>query len=103
MPLSTERKKHLRSLGHGLKPVVTVAGKGLSDNVVAELDRALSDHELIKVKLQIEDRDERQTLAEQIATQLNTEIAQTIGKIVLLYRPAKKPNNKLSNLKRFKP
>ena len=101
MPLGAERKKQLRSLGHGLKPVVTVAGRGLSDSVMAELDRALNDHELIKVKLQLEDRDQRLTLAEQISTQLNTEIAQTIGKIILLYRPAKKPNNKLSNLKRF--
>lgn len=101
MPLSPERKKQLRSLGHNLKPVVTVAGKGLSENVLAELERALADHELIKVKLAVEDRDQRKTLSEDLASQLGAEVAQTIGKIVLLYRPALKPNNKLSNLKRF--
>ena len=53
MTISSADKKYLRSLGHQLKPVVTVAGNGLTESVVAELDRALSDHELIKVKLAV--------------------------------------------------
>ena len=56
MPLSPDRKKQYRSLGHNLNPVVTVAGNGLSDAVLEELNRALDDHELIKVKLMIVDR-----------------------------------------------
>ena len=51
MTSSNEDKKHLRRLGHNLKPVVTVAGNGLSENVSAEIARALNDHELIKIKL----------------------------------------------------
>lgn len=59
MPLTADRKKALRSLGHNLKPVVTVAGNGLSEGVMEELERALEDHELIKVKLMIADREVR--------------------------------------------
>ena len=51
MKISNEDKKQLRRLGHKLSPVVTIASKGLSENVLAEIDRALNDHELIKVKL----------------------------------------------------
>ena len=51
MTISNEDKKHLRRLGHKLNPVVTVAAKGLTESVIAEIDRALNDHELIKVKL----------------------------------------------------
>jgi len=100
MPLTNERKKHLRNIGHGLKPVVTIAGKGLSEGVCAELERALTDHELIKVKLAIEDRDQRKQIGEEISAQFKADIVQTIGKIFLLYRPAAKPKAKLSNLQR---
>ena len=51
MPLDPELKKRLRGIGHALHPVVTVAGNGLSEGVLTELERALHDHELIKVKL----------------------------------------------------
>ena len=100
MSVSSERKKQLRSLGHNLKPVVTVAGNGLNENVLAEIDRALNDHELIKIKLAVEDREDRLALTNDIVTELNAEVVQTIGKIVLLLREAKKPNLKLSNLRR---
>ena len=62
MTSSNEDKKHLRRLGHNLKPVVTIAAKGLSENVGAELDRALNDHELIKVKLAVGDRLAKKTI-----------------------------------------
>jgi len=51
MPISPARKKQFRTLGHKLNPIVTIAGNGLSENVLLELNRALDDHELIKVKL----------------------------------------------------
>ena len=50
MAISAEQKKAMRSIGHNLNPVVTIAGNGLSENVLEELNRALDDHELIKVK-----------------------------------------------------
>ncbi len=100
MTLSNEDKKHLRRLGHNLNPVVTVAGNGLSESVLAEIDRALNDHELIKVKLAVGDKEAKQLVIAEIAEKLRAEPVQTIGHIVLLLRRADKPNRLLSNLLR---
>jgi RNA-binding protein len=100
MTSSNEDKKHLRRLGHDLKPVVTVAAKGLTDTVSAELERALSDHELIKVKLAVGDRDAKRAVSDTICQNFKAELVQSIGHILLIYRPAKSPNPKLSNLLR---
>lgn len=99
MPLSPDRKKQYRSLGHNLKPIVTVAGNGLSATVMDELNRALDDHELIKVKLVIADRDIRKQVITQMSKKTNSEIVQQIGKVALLFREAKRPNTKLSNIR----
>ena len=100
MALTNERKKYLRTLGHKLKPVVMVAGKGLSASVISEIDRALNDHELIKVKLAVGDREIKKQLFEEICNQLHAENIQTIGNILLIYRAADKPDPRLSNLLR---
>lgn len=100
MSLSNEQKKRYRSIGHGLSPVVTIAGNGINDNILAEIDRALNDHELIKVKLVIEDKDARKKAIARIIKAMNATTVQEIGKVVVLLRPAKKPNRKLSNLLR---
>lgn len=96
--LSNEEKKRFRAIGHKLKPVIIVGSKGLSESLIAELDRALEDHELIKIKLAVEDREDRQPLVEEITHQTGAVTVQSIGKVVLLYRPAKKPKPRLSNL-----
>jgi len=98
--LTAEGKKRFRAIGHNLKPIVTIGGKGLSDNVIAELDRALHDHELIKVKVAIGERDERAEAMQEVCETLKAELVQSIGKMALLYRAADKPNPKLSNLLR---
>ncbi|MCH9691183.1 MAG: YhbY family RNA-binding protein [Gammaproteobacteria bacterium] len=98
MPLTADRKKALRALGHNLKPIVTIADKGLSTNVCAELERALRDHELIKIKLAIVDRQLRHQLVGEICTLHGAELVQQIGKVALVLRKADKPNHKLSNL-----
>lgn len=97
MPITLD-KKYLRSLGHKLNPVVTVAGKGLTDAVLAEIDRALKDHELIKVRFVVGDRVVKKQLIAQVCERLDAEQIQTIGHVLLLFRKAKKPNPKLSNL-----
>ena len=98
MPLSADRRKHYRSLGHKLKPVVTVAGKGLSETVLGELNRALEDHELIKVKLAISDREQRKAVLQALLEATRAELVQEIGKIALIFRAAREPKPKLSNL-----
>jgi len=85
MPLKSAQKKNLRGQAHHLKPVVTVADKGLSATVMAEIERALNDHELIKVKLK-GDREARKTWAESIASQCRAELVQSIGQIASFYR-----------------
>ena len=100
MTSSNEDKKHLRRLGHNLKPVVTIAGKGLTENVGAEIERALVDHELIKIKLAVGDRDAKKVVTETVCNTYKAPLVQSIGHVVLIYRKAKKPNPKLSNLLR---
>tara|TARA_B110000503_G_scaffold116290_1_gene175264 strand:+ start:6780 stop:7091 length:312 start_codon:yes stop_codon:yes gene_type:complete len=90
--------KQLRAIGHKLKPVVTIAGKGLSEGVVAELDRALTDHELIKVKLSVGSREARAEVTQQITRQLKAKLVQSVGSVILLLRSAPTPDPRLSNL-----
>ena len=90
--------RQLRAIGHKLKPVVTVAGNGLSDAVAAELERALNDHELIKVRLSVGSRELRDAVADEICERTGAGIVQRVGNIILLLRRAAKPDPRLSNL-----
>jgi len=90
--------KQLRAISHKLKPVVTIAGKGLTEGVINELDRALTDHELIKVKLAVGSREARAEIARQISAQSGAEIVQSIGNVIVLLRRSPTPDPRLSNL-----
>lgn len=90
--------KRMRAIGHKLKPVVIIAGKGLTDGVIAEIDRALTDHELIKIKLAADSREARTELTKQISERTGAELIQSVGHIALMLRRAKKPDPRLSNL-----
>lgn len=100
MPLSQDRKKALRSIGHNLNPIVTVADNGLSENVLMEIDRALEDHELIKVKYAVGDRELKKQLLKQTEQATRSILVQSIGNIGLFYRAAKEADPKKSNLLR---
>ena len=100
MELSNAKKKQLRTIGHHLNPIVTIAEKGITEGVSAELERALTDHELIKIKININNPAARKTIAAELCSQHKATLVQSIGKVALLLRPAKKPNEKLSNLLR---
>ncbi len=99
MVLSKEQIKQFRSIGHALKPVVTVAQNGLSETVLAELDRALTDHELIKVKITIDDRNARKDIIKNIIDQSAAAFIQEIGKVALIFRKSDKPGLKTSNIR----
>ncbi|PAV48004.1 ribosome assembly RNA-binding protein YhbY [Pseudomonas sp. HAR-UPW-AIA-41] len=101
MALTQEQKKQFKSIGHHLKPVLIVAENGLSEGVVAELERALNDHELIKVQFRITEREDRRALIDEISRVGRCELVQVIGKMALLYRRNPKPNKNLSNISRF--
>lgn len=98
--LSSSDKKHLRRIGHDLSPVVTIASKGLTESVLAELTRALDDHELIKIKLSAGDRHAKQAVIDDLCRQCSAEVVQSIGHVALLFKKAHRPNPKLSNLLR---
>ncbi len=101
MPLSQQDIKRLRRIGHHLKPVLIFGGKGLTETFVEELNLRLEDHELIKVKVNAETRDDRAAIVQALSDKGSAELIQRIGNIALLYRPAQKPNPKLSNIRRY--
>lgn len=98
--LSIQERKRLRQIGHALNPVVMIGGQGLTEGVIEETNRALNDHELIKIKIAGEDRDARAQVIDALIAETQAEVVQKIGKIALLYKKATKQNPNLSNLVR---
>ncbi|HEY1557414.1 MAG TPA: ribosome assembly RNA-binding protein YhbY [Kofleriaceae bacterium] len=83
MPLSGKQRRHLRALAHPLRVIVHVGKGGVDDGLVAAVDRALVDHELVKVKVGEGDRHE---VADAIAGKTKSENVQVLGNVVVLYR-----------------
>ncbi|HZJ91938.1 MAG TPA: ribosome assembly RNA-binding protein YhbY [Thiopseudomonas sp.] len=101
MSLTQEQKKQFKSIGHHLKPIVTVADNGLTESVLAELDRALNDHELIKIQLRLAERDDRKAIVDELCQKSSSLLVQSIGKVALIYRKNPQPNKNLSNILRY--
>jgi RNA-binding protein len=89
MALSEKQKKHLRRLAHPLHPLVMLGNAGLTDGVVNELDRALADHELVKVAARVGARDARDAALATLASRTKSEIVQRIGNVGVFYRRGK--------------
>lgn len=88
--LVTSQKRYLRSLAHTLKPVILVGAKGVTPALLTELGNALEHHELVKVKIAAEDRDERDVWVAEIAKGVDAALIQRVGNIATLYRARKK-------------
>ena len=84
--LNEAQKRHLRRLGHDRKPIVLAGKGGVGAALVAELDRALTDHELVKIRARAADRDERDAMLAEIARATRAELVQRIGHVALFYR-----------------
>jgi RNA-binding protein len=91
MNLTNEQRRKLRSLAHHLKPVVMVGDKGITENLLTELDRALEAHELIKVSIAGADKKERRSLSDELCQNSSADLVQMIGRITVLYRAAQEP------------
>lgn len=91
MPLTEIQKRHLRKLAHDRKPVIIVGSGGLSAGLLNELNSTLEHHELIKVRVNAEDRDARRALITELCDAGGAELVQSIGHIAVLYRRAEKP------------
>ena len=94
-------KKAFRGVAHHLDPVVSVSDRGLSDGIIAETERALTDHELIKVKVDALQKADRLGITEMLAEHTQATVIQNIGKVAVLYRKNQRPNPKLSNVSRY--
>jgi len=95
MKLNGKQTHYLRGLAHTLKPVVMIGDKGLTENVITEIENALEYHELIKIKVPAGDKESKTQLIDTICQQTKALHAQTIGRIIVLYRPSDKQKIKL--------
>jgi RNA-binding protein len=86
MPLTNKQKQSLKARAHALKPVILIGHHGLTAAVQLEIDRALNDHELIKVRVADEDRLARHQILEEISHGLHAELIQVVGRIGTFYR-----------------
>jgi RNA-binding protein len=84
--LSNAQKRYLRGLAHDLKPVLLVGAKGVTPAVLAELDLALDQHELLKVRVSANDRDEREAWIAELVEGSQASLAGRIGHVASLYR-----------------
>jgi len=89
--VNSVRKKQFKAQAHTLKPVIIVGQSGLTESVLKEIEITLDTHELIKIKIRAE-RDDRKQIRDQIVTDTHSELIQSIGQIIVIYR--KKPEQK---------
>lgn len=89
--LSKTQSKFLRSKAHSLKPVVMIGDKGLTENVLEEINIALNHHELIKVKIRTEEREDKKAIIDAICKETKAQEVQVIGHVLALYRRSDDP------------
>ena len=85
--LTSAQRQALKARAHGLRPVVLLGAAGLTEKVLREIDRALAAHALIKIKVPTNDRNERTQVAADVAEKLSAANVQSIGKMIVLFRP----------------
>lgn len=86
MQLSEKQRRHLKGLAHPLKPVILMGNAGLTEAVIAETQRALNDHELIKVRLPGLDREDRDAALALLAERTASTMVARIGHVAVLYK-----------------
>ena len=94
--LTSKQRQYLRGLAHPLAPVVRVGKGRLTDSIIAETKRSLETHELIKVRIESDDAEERREIAARLTAETGAELTGTIGTLAILYRAREeKPKIKL--------
>ncbi|XTI71825.1 YhbY family RNA-binding protein [Acidithiobacillus sp. AC3] len=91
--LDSKARQELRAQAHHLKPIIMVGAQGVTPSLLAELDRALFDHELLKVRLPALDKEERDGCIAELVEGSRAEAIGRVGRILMLYRP--RPANKI--------
>jgi RNA-binding protein len=87
LALEKDLRLALKAQAHALSPVVLLGSAGLTDAIVAEVDRALTAHSLIKVRVPLDDRADREAVFVSLADRVGAGRVQAIGKLIVLYRP----------------
>ena len=85
--LTAKERAHLKARAHALEPVVHLGGSGVTDAVVAEVDRALTAHELIKIKVGTDDREQRVAMGNEVCSRTGAAAVHRVGKVLILWRP----------------
>jgi RNA-binding protein len=84
--VSGKQRRALRARAHHLNPVVSIGAAGASDAVLAELDIALDGHELVKLRIAADDREQRKKLIDDLCRRAKAELIQRIGHTAVIYR-----------------
>lgn len=101
--LSVSQRVELKARAHALKPVVLVGNAGLTPAVLAEIERSLKSHDLLKIRVMMDDREAREAMLQEICSAVNAGAVQHIGKILVIYRPLEKPISKAPKRHKGKP
>ena len=93
--LESFQRKYLRGLAHGLKPVVIIGQKGLTQSVLQSTEGALDRHELIKVKfIDFKEKDDKTEIADTIEKETGSQLVGTIGHTAVFYRRQEDPEKR---------
>lgn len=107
LPLNAEQRRALKARAHSLNPVVSISQNGLSEGVLKEIDASLTSHELIKIRVYNDDREEREGFLQEICEKLQAGPVQHIGKLLVVWRPspevAAKAAKKAASARRSEP
>lgn len=87
LQLTSAERRELRARAHGLNPVVSISENGLTEGVLKEIDVCLNAHELIKIRVYGDSREEREAYLNEICTTLGCAEVQKIGKLLVVFRP----------------
>jgi putative YhbY family RNA-binding protein len=87
LELSRDERLRLKSQSHHLQPVVLLGAQGLSEAVLKEIDRALTAHQLVKVRTPASERQDREQMFVEVAERLGAARIQLIGRLMVLFRP----------------
>ena len=86
MTLSNKQKQYLKGLAHAIKPVVQLGNNGLTEGVLAEIEGAIKHHELIKIKIPTDDKEEKTLIMDAIIRETGATKLQSIGHVLVLFK-----------------
>ena len=95
--LTTKDRARLKARAHALEPVVHVGGTGVTDGVIREVDRALTAHELIKIKIPLDDRAARIAMGDEVCARTGAAAVHRVGKVLILWRRRRDQDTPVDN------